>query len=373
MKNIIRILVLTMILSSTVMMSCDKEIQETTPTMREVSETVFASGELTASGMYALTAESSGYITDLHIEEGDLIQKGQKLLTIKDRDNQINLNGAIQQLDIAKSRAEKNTPLLTQAKSNITIAKDQLEHDSLNLARMERLWQKNTVAKVDYENALLQYEMAHQNVLIAKDNYRKLQDDANQAIVDRRVAKELYESAISKHVTTAIKGGKVYHKYKSIGDYVKQGELIAEIADPEHIYAEVKVDESNIAKIRIGQSATVQLNVHQDRVYQAEVAEILPSFDESSQSFICKLYFIEPLDFRIINTQLQSNILISEAEQVMLIPRNYIDYGGYVQIKGQEEKTKVETKFISSEWVQVISGIDENTVLITDNIITSKS
>ena len=137
MKNRIRTIALVALIFSTVMISCDKEIQETTPTIREVSETVFAPGELTASGMYALTAETSGYITELNIEEGGLVKKGQRLLIIKDSDNHINLDGAKQQLDIAISKTERNTPLLTQAQSNITIAEDQLRHDSLNLVRIE--------------------------------------------------------------------------------------------------------------------------------------------------------------------------------------------------------------------------------------------
>lgn len=372
MKNLKNIFLFLCLTSTLLIVSCGKETQETTPVRKEVSETVFASGILEADGKYTLMAQSNGYITKLNFDEGELINKGSTLVEIKDDDSKINLNGANKLLNIAKENARPNAPLLLQAKTNIAIAKEKMEQDRLIAERYERLWKKNSIAKIDYENKILQYDNAKKNHQIALDNYDKVQNDANQIIVNNQTTKQLYASATTKSKVKALQAGKVYKRYKSLGDYVRAGEVIAEIANPELIYALVNIDESNIAKINLGQPATIQLNTNKEKSYQAKVEEILPSFDEATQSFLCKLYFTDELDFRIINTQLQSNIRITEPKNVLLIPRNYIDFGGYVQIKGEEEKTKVETKFVSSDWVQVLDGIDENVTLITDNIKSSK-
>ena len=99
----------------------------------------------------------------------------------------------------------------------------------------------------------------------------------------------------TKFKINALQSGKVYKKYKSLGDYVRAGEVIAEIANPEAIYALVNIDESNIAKVTLGQEATIQLNTNKEKSYKAEVKEILPTFDEATQSFLCKLYFTDEL------------------------------------------------------------------------------
>ena len=65
---------------------------------------------------------------------------------------------------------------------------------------------------------------------------------------------------------------------------------------------------------------------------------------------------------------MQANIIVERTKNALLIPRNYVDFACFVQIKGQEEKVKIKTKFMSNEWVQVLSGINENTILITENI-----
>lgn len=352
--------------------SCGKETQETQPIRKEVSETVFASGVLEADGEYTLMAQTNGYITQLTFDEGDIITKGSTVIIIQDDDSKINLSGADDLLDIAKQNASPNAPLLLQAKTNIEISKDQMEQDRLNMERYARLWKKNSIAKIEYDNAKHKYETAQKNYQVTLESYEKVKNDANQVIVSNEISRKLSASATTKSKIKALQGGKVYKKYKSLGDYVRAGEVIAEIANPDLIYALVNIDESNIAKVSIGQEATIQLNTNTEKSYKAKVEEVLPTFDEASQSFLVKLYFVDELDFRIINTQLQANIHLGESENVLLIPRNYIDYGGYVQVKGQEEKTKVETKFVSSEWVQVIEGIDENVTLVTDNIKPTK-
>ncbi len=368
MKNLKSLYLFTTSMMLLMLASCGKEIQETSPIRKEVSTTVFASGILEADGKYTLMAQTNGYITQINFEEGDRVRKGSLLVEIRDQDSKINLDGANELLEIAKKNAAPKAPLLLQAKTNIEIAKDKMEQDKLLVERYERLWKKNSIAKIDYENVQLQYETSKKNYQIALDSYDKVQDDANQVIVSQETTRQLHESATTKFKINALQSGKVYKKYKSLGDYVRAGEVIAEIANPEAIYALVNIDESNIAKVTLGQEATIQLNTNKEKSYKAEVKEILPTFDEATQSFLCKLYFTDELDFRIVNTQLQSNIHIGESENVLLIPRNYIDFGGYVQIKGQEDKTKVETKFVSSDWVQVIDGLDEDVVLITDNI-----
>ena len=224
------------------------------------------------------------------------------------------------------------------------------------------------MAKIDFENAELQYKTSKATYESSLENYKQLKIQANQQVISNKVAKDVNSVALSKNQIKAVQSGKVFKKYKQIGDYVTRGEAIALIGEPTNIYAKVNIDESNVGKIKVGQEALVQLNTNNEKTYKATVAEIYPSFDEATQSFVCKITFNEPLDFTIVKTQLQSNIVVSVTKNALLIPRNFVDFGGNVQIKGQEGKVKITTKFASSNWVQVLSGISDNTVLITENI-----
>lgn len=353
--------------------SCGKKTEETTPIRKDVTESVFASGVLEAQNTYNLTSQVDGYLVSVNFNEGDVIQNGSVLAVVDNKESIINTESATALLNIAESNTKPNAPLLEQAKNNAEIAKQKLEQDAIQEQRYRKLWEANSIAKVDYENVLLQYKNSKTNYETAIEAYKNQQQSANQQVITSKASKNINQVVQNKNQIRAVVHGKVYKKYKQQGDYVKRGDVIAEIGSENVIYAKVNIDESNIAQIKLGQKADIQLNINKNKVYKATVSEILPSFDNGLQSFLCKLAFDEPLDFKIVNTQLQSNIIIGTTKNALLIPRNYIDDRGFVQLKGEKEKKKVKTGFISNNWVQILDGINENTVLITDKISANKT
>jgi HlyD family secretion protein len=353
--------------------SCGKKVEEIKPVRKDVTETVFASGVLEAKNTYNLTAQADGYLTQINFEEGDNITVGKVLAIVDNKEAGFNQQSAAELYNIAQSNIQSNAPALQQAQNTISINKQKMKLDFTNYQRYQKLWANNSVAKIDLDNAELQYKTATENYQSALENYNQLKQQAQQQVISTKATKNINAIITGKNQIKAVVAGKVFKKYKQTGDYVKRGETIALMGFAENIYAKVNIDEGNIGKIKVGQEAFIQLNTNKDKVYKGVVAEIYSSFDEATQSFICKLSFIDSLDFTIVNTQLQSNIVVSTTKNALLIPRNYLDFGGNVQIKGQKEKTKVQTKFVSNEWVQVLNGIDEHTILVTENISANKT
>jgi HlyD family secretion protein len=346
--------------------SCGKKYEETKPIRKDIVETVFASGILEANNTYNLVAQNEGYLISMNFNEGDIITKGKVLAEIDNKESNINTQSAMDLLVIAQNNTNSNAPLLAQAKANIDITQQKMELDAIQEQRYKRLWESNSISKIEYENILLAYKTSKTNYETAKENLKKLETDAKQALINNKSAKQVNTIVQSKNKIQAFVSGKVFEKKKQVGDFVKKGDVIAVIGDPNFIYAKLNVDESSIQKITLNQEASVQLNTNKEKTYKAIVHEILPSFDDISQSFICKLKFIEPLDFNIVKTQLQANIVIGTNKNVLLIPRGYIDFGNKVQIKDKKELTHVTTKFISSQWVQVLQGINENDILVRE-------
>lgn len=343
------------------------------PIRKDVIETVFASGILEAKNTYTLKAQIDGYLLAANFEEGDVVKLGKILAIVDNKESGLNQESARELYNIAQNNAQNNAPALLQAQNSIQINKQKMEQDFVQYQRYHKLWESNSVAKIDFENAELQYKTSKSNYESSLENYKQLKIQANQQVISNKVARDVNNVASNKNQIKAIISGKVFKKYKQIGDYVTRGEAIALIGEPANIYAKVNIDESNIGKIKLGQEALIQLNTNKEKTYKATVAEIYPAFDDATQSFICKITFNEPLDFTIVNTQLQSNITVAVTKNALLIPRNFVDFGGNVQIKGQKEKVKITTKFASSDWVQVLSGISDNTVLITDNLAANKT
>jgi multidrug resistance efflux pump len=353
--------------------ACGKKTQETTPIRKDVIETVFASGILEAKNTYTLKAQTDGYLSAVNFEEGNIVNSGQVLAVVDNKESGFNQESAKDLFDIAQSNTQSNAPALLQAQNAINLNKQKMEQDFVQLQRYKKLWEDNSIAKIDLENSELQYKTSKTNYESSLENYKQLKQQAEQQVISNKAVKEVNTIVLGKNQIKAQKSGKIYKKYKQIGDYVTRGEAIALIGEPSEIYAKVNIDESNINRIKVGQEALVQLNTNKDKTYRGTVAEIYPAFDENTQSFICKITLNEALDFTIVNTQLQSNITVATTKNALLIPRNFVDFGGNVEIKGKKEKVKITTKFASSDWVQVLSGITDNTILITDNLADNKT
>jgi len=363
MKNSIKII--TALMSLLLIVSCGKKSTESKAIRKNITETVFASGTLVPEDEYNLTSLSDGYLIELNFNEGDTVVENQLLAVVDNKQNVINAESANQLLAIAYENTKPNAPALKQAKTNIELARQRLEQDEKQAVRYKTLLESNSVSKLEYENVLLSFENSKTNLKIQQENYNLLKQQAEQQFIIQKSQKEASVVSEKNNEIRAVIGGKVYSKKKELGDYVRKGEIIAEIGSTNNLYVLLNIDENNISKVKLNQDVVIELNTEKDKKYKGKITEIYPAFDDKTQSFYCKVEFIEPLTFRISGTQLQANIIIESRDDVLVIPREYLSYGNFIILKGGEKK-KVKTGFISNEWVEILEGIDESTVIIAD-------
>ncbi len=342
--------------------SCGKKYTETQPEHRNITETVFASGVLVPENQYNLTAQSDGYLILLNFEEGDIVETGYLLAEIDNKTYDINVLGANQLLDIAVSNLSPSAPALKQIETNLLNAEQNMKQDEIQMERYRKLYATNSVSKLEYENTVIAFETSKANYKALQENYKLQEQQAEQQLINQETQSGINKVLQGNNELRAVIGGKVYSKYKELGDYVHRGEIIAVIGSPTNLYAELSIDESSILNVRVDQQVIIQLNTDKSKNYKGMITEVYPAFNIQTQSFICKAVFTDSLDFLMSGTQIQANIIIENKDNVLVIPRKYLDFGNMVLVKGVGE-VKVETGFISNEWVEILSGINENSVI----------
>lgn len=72
---------------------------------------------------------------------------------------------------------------LNTAKANLASAQSSLNYQSANMSRYQTLYKKGLVSADDYENALLTYRQAKEQVASAKDNVQKAQTNLSYATI----------------------------------------------------------------------------------------------------------------------------------------------------------------------------------------------
>ncbi len=338
-----------------------------TPQRRDITEMVFASGVLEAYDQYNLTAQQDGYLVQLNFNEGDLVHKNQPLAVIDNHQNVLNARSAEELHKIARRNTQPNAPALLQIQANIESAEARLQLDQQQAGRYKRLLEHNSVSRLEYENAQLAAVSSKAALDALREQYNNQKINAQQQEVSQRFLSGVNQVLQEQNLVRAVTAGRIYQKQKQLGDYVRKGDVMAVIGDPGLIYAKLNVDETNMARLKEGQPVVIRLNTNKSKTYNGTVHQILPSFDANTQSFLVKAYFTDSLDFRIAGTQLEANVITGEKKNALVIPRSYLQYGSTVLLKKGKKKVAVQTGIVSSDWVEILGGIDENTVLIQDN------
>jgi multidrug efflux pump subunit AcrA (membrane-fusion protein) len=343
--------------------SCSNN-KEVKPLVQDIKELVFASGQLEWDDSYNLTALTDGVLKNADFDIGNLVEKGDSLATIDNQTNAINTQTSQQQLAISNENLNSNSPALQQLQQNILFAESKYQQDKTQEERYKRLYESQSVSKVEYENAQLNAKNSLANFTALKKQADVILQQAKQQQITTSGQLKNNEVVLNYNKIIVTEGGTIIKKFKTTGDYVRKGDVIATIANEKEIQAVLNVDENSVAQVKLGQVVFIKLNTNKNTVYNGKVTEILSAYDQQTQSFICKVDFDEALNGSLYGTQLEANILINEKKNALLIPRQYLGFGNKVNLKGKNEAIIIKTGIISTEYVEVLEGINQDDILL---------
>lgn len=344
-------------------LGCSSE-KETQPFIGDISELVFASGQVEWDDVNHISAQSQGVISAFNLDIGDSIQATQSLAKIDNPSSYINTNIAKEQLAIANRNSSNSAPALLQIKQQINIAKNNYQNDSIQLIRFTGLLNSGNTSKMEFDQIKLKTNNSKLQIIALKNQYEQVKSQAK--IQQLTASNQASNSEVQEKYTSLMsyQSGVVIAKHKNNGDFTRAGEVILSIANPNKLIAKLNIDENSISKIKIGQSVLIQLNTNKNLILNGHISKIQTAFDKVSQSFICEATFEHNDQFILHGTQLEGNIVIGKKEQVLLIPRNLLGYGNKVQVKGAKDLTEIKTGIISSNYVEVLEGLTTSDVLL---------
>ncbi|MGY3054485.1 multidrug efflux pump subunit AcrA (membrane-fusion protein) [Pedobacter sp. UYEF25] len=353
-----------MVLLAATFFSCNSKNKEVKPVVQDIKELVFVSGVVEWDDVYNLTAQTDGVLTNANFDAGNKVVQGVVLASIDNKTNQINTEMAQKQLAIANQNLTSKSPQMQQLQQNIGFAESKYRQDKTQEERYKRMYESESIAKMEYENIALNAKSSLANLNALKDQLAQILQQAKQQQI--AIKGQLQNSKVVQNYNQIVvtESGTIIKKLKNSGEYVRKGDIIGTIANDKKIEIVLNVDENSIAKVKIGQTVFVQLNTDKSKTYDAKITEILAAFDEKTQSFICKASFDTALNTSIFGTQLEANILVGEKKDALLIPRSYMGFGNKVNVKGKDEDVIIKTGIVSTDYVEVLRGITKHDILL---------
>jgi HlyD family secretion protein len=236
---------------------------------RKLEAIVSASGKIQPKTLVNISADTSGRVTDLAVEEGDRVAKGQFLLQIDPRNLRTRVQSGEASLGAARSTAEQLRLALDSARTALKQAED-------NYKRQQELWKnglttRETLERTENELKMRQADLRTQEQQVRTQQLRMAQEQATLESAKTDLSKVRIESPIDGIVTRRnIEQGET----AVVGTMNNAGTVLLTIADMSVIEAEVEVDETDIPTVKIGQQAKVTIDAMPGRTFHAKVTEI---------------------------------------------------------------------------------------------------
>lgn len=230
---------------------------------------VSASGKIQPKRSVNISADTMGRVTNLAIEEGQRVQKGQFLLQIDPR----NLTSAFNQTQasLAASRSQ-----LEQMRVSAESARSALKQAQDNHTRQQQLWKQGLTTKETLDAAETQLKLRTSDVNAAErqietQRLRVQQESATLDNAKYNLSKVRIESPITGIITRRnIEEGEMV----VIGTMNNAGTVLLTVADMSVIEAEVEVDETDIPSVQLGQTAKLTVDAMPGKTFTGKVTEI---------------------------------------------------------------------------------------------------
>lgn len=342
--------------------ACSEKQESTYPSRKSITESVYASAQVTPEEQYKVFASVSGFLQAIKVKEGDEVKKGDLLFVISNQPTFNNEQNARLNYEFSKELLVGKGSILDELKLNLESAKVKMSTDSLNYSRFKELDRKQLCSQTDLENAKTVY-------LLSKNNYLSLQQQINrkQKELDTQLqqAKNNLNSSSLKtddYLIRASISGEVFQLNKEIGELVNVQEPLALLGNNSNFRVDLMIDEVDISRVAIGQLVLITLEAYPQKSYEAKVVEISPKLDEKTQTFRLKAHFTKSPPKLFMGMTGEANIVVNAHLKSLVIPTEYLLPGN--KVLTENGKKKVRTGLKNWSYVEILGGINEKTKIL---------
>lgn len=238
---------------------------------RTIVETVSASGKVYPEDERKVSSDVSGEITDLYVQEGDSVRKGQVLARVF--------------ADVLTSNRDRSASVVNQQEAQVgnieaSIASFEARLNQAKLAydRQKKLFDDKVISRAEFEQAESQYLTAKADLNAARQNVKGTKAAVESARADLNAAnKNLSRTSIISPMDGIVSLLAVKKGERVAGNQFSLGTEMMRIADLSKIEVRVDVGENDIPKIHIGDSATIEVDAYNDRKFKGVVTQISSS------------------------------------------------------------------------------------------------
>ncbi len=238
---------------------------------RTIVESVTASGNIYPEVEVKISPDISGEITELNVQEGDSVRKGDVLARIFSDIYALQRDEAASQVGQTQASVENSKAALEATKATLDQAKQAYDRNKM-------LFDQKVISQAEFEQFETNYRSAQANYNAALQSIRGLQANVVAAQTGlTRANKDLGRATLVAPMDGVISSLKVKKGERVAGNSFNVGTEMMTVADMSVMEVRVDVGENDIVKVNIGDSADIELDAYNNRKFKGVVTQIASS------------------------------------------------------------------------------------------------
>jgi HlyD family secretion protein len=316
------------------------QVQIVSVTREDLSASITGNGKVEPIAPTIARAEFPTFVADVKAAEGQSVRKGQLILTLDAADVRAQLSQA--RADLLAAQTDLRNARAGGPPDDVAQLQGDLQKAETQVANLERTQQ--ALAQLVTKGAATQDEVAQNQAALAKaradlqtfqQKKAALQQRAsvNVESAGLRVKQEqdlveaLEEKVRSATVITPV-AGTLYSLPVRKGDFVKLGDVLAEMADLRHVRVRAFVDEPDLGSLAQNEGVQVLWDAMPNRVWNGRVEQVPKQVvARGSRSVGEVLCSVDNNQVELLpNVNVEVRVLVHEQRGVLVIPRGAVRY-----------------------------------------------
>jgi HlyD family secretion protein len=361
------------------------KISAVTPTRENLVSSISSNGKVEPISPYVVRAQLDTFVKKIYVPEGQAVKKGQLLLELNVKEVAAQLAESRAKLlraqdDLRAARAGGKADEAAKVAGDLAKAegeRDRLErnHDSLTRLAAGQAATKEDLAANDQALANAKAEVTR--LLAVKqqfDQQARLDTERGELQVQQTLSEmAALEDKVNNGRIEAPADGTLYSLPVKAGDYVKLGDLLAEMADLHKVRVRAFIDEPDLGGLEANEPVIITWDALPNRSWMGKTEiipkQVVPHGTRSVGELLCAVNNdkIELLPNINVNVRINSR----ERANVLAVPRGAVASEGgrrYVYVvkpnelgvgKSRLEKREIKVGIADATSYEVTSGLKE--------------
>lgn len=249
-----------------------------------LQNSITATGTIEAVTSVTVGTQVSGIVNKLYVDYNSVVKKGQ----------------VIAELDKTNLISELNT-----AKANLASTESNLSYQSANMKRYQTLYKKGLVSADEYENALLAYRQAKEQVASSRENVQRAQTNLGYATITSPIDGTVISKSVEEGQTVAAS--------------FNTPELFTIAKDLKNMQVIANVDEADIGGVAVGNRVNFTVDAYPDDTFEGVVKQVRLEATTTNNVVTYEVVISAPNADLKLKPGLTANVTIYTKEQANIL------------------------------------------------------